>query len=85
MGAVSAAHTRTQTLTRFLVSNLNPYPVGVDKSKVLRFKAEKLVDNFKEFKHHMARVAQQELHWDHALKEMKSKKQYHMVSVSSRV
>ena len=27
----------------------------------------------------MARVAQQELHWADALKEMKTKKQYHMV------
>ena len=55
---------------------------GVKATKDLRFKAERLVQNFKDFKHHMARVAQQELHWPTFLNEMKSKKMYNMVRTS---
>ena len=62
------------------LSNIPSYPIGVESTKTLRFRAEKLVENFKQFKCHMARVVQQELHWNHALKEMKSKKDYNMVS-----
>ena len=53
--------------------------VGVEMAKGIRFKAEKLVQNFKDFSHHMARVAQQELHWPAVLEQMKKMKQYHKV------
>ena len=69
---------RTQIQTPFLTLTLNS--VGVGKAETLRFKAEELVQNFKDFKHHMTRVAQQELHWADALHEMKEQKQFHMVN-----
>ena len=72
---------RTQIQTPFLTLTLNS--VGVEKTETLRFKAEELVQNFKEFKHHMARVAQQELHWHASLREMKEKKQFHMVNLEN--
>ena len=53
--------------------------VGVEMAKGIRFKAEKLVQNFKDFTHHMDRVAQQELHWPAVLEQMKKMKQYHKV------
>ena len=52
---------------------------GVKTTKDLRFKAETLVQNFKDFRNHMARVAQQELHWPHVLNEMRVNKQYDKV------
>ena len=52
---------------------------GVEATKDLRFKVQRLVQNYKDFKHHMARVAQQELHWPSVLNEMRVKKQYHKV------
>ena len=52
---------------------------GIEATKDLCFKVKRFVQNFKDFKHHMARVAQQELHWPSVLKTMRDEKQYDKV------
>ena len=57
--------------------------VGSEASKKLQFQGERLINNFNNFKHHMVRVAQQELRWPSLLKEMRDLKQYHRVAIKS--